>query len=910
MTPLDPRIQSAVLSAVQRIRGAAVAAASRTADGLGASAMSANGARQRDALLSGQYELGRRLGAFNQRFAEVLNERALREVHSILGHPGTGRRLQDTDWHTLALVQDDEVEELVSADRLGQAIAMECEWELRELSTYIGALLGTGQAEQDRNPLRPEVIGKALFRAVEAVSTERGTQALLVRELGRALASTMRACYSEIIADLQARGIQPVGLTVRGVDGPGNDILSASRQEGPPSRFDSRYDTGPGHEVLGLPSTGKPTDIGSSHFPSDSGYDSGDTVPGGFGPSSGGLGSGRHGAGPTRYPASNWRGESPAQRFGSRLSREGQTRRHGPVGPALVSDVEPQLIALIRRLALFGDRDDRPGPRAPGKGAAPASGGPSPAELRAAMRTAPEAQHSGSGVVPSNLIRTHRETLRQMSTGAIDHMLIDVVGALFEEILSDPKVSPQMARQIARLQLPVLRVALSDATFFSSRRHPVRRFVDRIASLSCAFDDFENGPGLELIRRVRAFVQEIVESDFDQMGLYEAKLAALEGFVAKANEEDVERDHATASLLHGKESELRQQQRYTQALQAALASLQMPVFMREFVTQVWSQTILRVARRDGVQSESAKRMRIIGRELVMSLQPKGSPAHRKQFLLKLPQLMKDLNEGLGHIGWPEAGRKAFFGHLMPAHAESLKGTPITELDYNLMARDLDGILLRTLPLREDASPVPSDATEIPELTDVLLDNQFTPEEAQKIGLVTEAAVDWSGRIEIDIGPEGLAPGAHRSSLEQPEFEDTTPETNPRDVDLEGLVPTDPPEPHRGPDLMAHLHIGMAYQMYLKDVWQKVRLSFISPGRAFFVFTHGPTHQETISMTARMVARMCESDRLRAHEHAQLLERATHRAREQLAELSASLRAPPPAAAIVPSGSGPTAPTVA
>jgi hypothetical protein len=33
-----------------------------------------------------------------------------------------------------------------------------------------------------------------------------------------------------------------------------------------------------------------------------------------------------------------------------------------------------------------------------------------------------------------------------------------------------------------------------------------------------------------------------------------------------------------------------------------------------------------------------------------------------------------------------------------------------------------------------------------------------------------------------------------------------------------------------------------------------------PGRNFFVFTRGRKHQETISLTARMLARMCESNR--------------------------------------------------
>ena len=43
------------------------------------------------------------------------------------------------------------------------------------------------------------------------------------------------------------------------------------------------------------------------------------------------------------------------------------------------------------------------------------------------------------------------------------------------------------------------------------------------------------------------------------------------------------------------------------------------------------------------------------------------------------------------------------------------------------------------------------------------------------------------------------------------------------------------------------------------------------------------------MTSRMLARMCETGRLRAVESAYLMERATYRARKQLAALKAPTR---------------------
>ena len=78
-------------------------------------------------------------------------------------------------------------------------------------------------------------------------------------------------------------------------------------------------------------------------------------------------------------------------------------------------------------------------------------------------------------------------------------------------------------------------------------------------------------------------------------------------------------------------------------------------------------------------------------------------------------------------------------------------------------------------------------------------------------------------------------------------------------------------------------------MHLKDEWQKVRLAHVSAGRSFFVFSRGKKHQETISVTARMLARMCETGRLRAVESAYLMERATLRARKQLAALGVTTR---------------------
>jgi hypothetical protein len=394
----------------------------------------------------------------------------------------------------------------------------------------------------------------------------------------------------------------------------------------------------------------------------------------------------------------------------------------------------------------------------------------------------------------------------------------------------------------------------------------VRRFINRIASLGTAVDDFDVPQGRALLTQVAALVQEVVDGEFDQIAVYEQKLRVLEGFITAQARAEVQALGAADAVLARKEEQLRIQQRYAQELEGALRGLPVPEYLRKFLAETWSQVIANVAAEDGPDGATTTRLRHAGRELVMSVQPKGTPAHRQQFLRQLPQLMKDLNTGLDRIRCPEATRHDFFAQLLPAHAESLKGQALSTLDHNLLARQVDGALATPLPRATDL-PVLGAATgaAAAALQAMATPAVFSPAEARAVGLVDDGAVDWASKVDIDLSAE--------------------PELTASDLAITGLPTPEAVEPTRGKSLADHVQIGFAYQMQLQGEWQKVRLAHVSTGRSFFVFTHGAKQRETVSMTHRMLVRLCEAGRLRAMESAHLLERATARARRQLEALT-------------------------
>jgi len=803
---LPPRLPANLESAVTRVQMAARSAAEATVDSLGLAASATHSVLQRDALLAAQFELNRKLAIFALSFNETLGTDVARQVGTLLPTPTPFAAPLPTQWDSLTLVEDHEVEINISADRFALEISHACEWEIRDLDAYMGTLLGLGSVEHDRNPLRAEVIGQALIRAVEAVSDRPDVRKVLGNEIGRSLAHAMRQTYAEIVAQMRDAGVRPAGLAVRSTGGRAGSQQAALSADGP--------------------TTQRPS-LDSRHGP-DSGGHSGYS---GHGSLSGpqGLHSGRGGF------AASGRGQ---------MGQMGQ--------------VEPPMMALMRRITQ-GQMSPPGGPGQAGMGLDPVDGFDG-------LRLGTDSGDGGAYLAAPNLIVAYRDELRQATTGALDHMVIDVIASLFDQILSDSKVPPQMARQIARLQLPVLRAALGDNTFFSSRRHPVRRFINRIASLGTAVDDFDGEEGQALLERVASLVQEVVDGDFEQISLYEQKLHALEAFIAAQSQAQVQALGSADALLARKETQLRLQHRYAQELEGALQGLPVPDYLRQFLATTWSQAMASAAADDGPDSALTQRLREAGRELVMSVQPKGTPAHRQVFLRKLPQLMKDLNLGLDRIRCPDETRRAFFAQLLPAHAESLRGQALSTLEHNLLARQVDQALATPVP---QAADLPPPGAESATLQALATPASFSPAEAQAVGLLDEAAVDWSGQVDIDLNAE--------------------PEVTTVDIDIAGLPAPEPVEPMRGKSLADHVQLGFAYQMQLQGQWEKVRLAHVSPGRSFFVFTHGAKNRATVSLTHRMLVKLCDAGRLRALENAYLLERATARARRQLAELTASSR---------------------
>ncbi|MEO8523174.1 MAG: DUF1631 family protein [Caldimonas sp.] len=908
MSSSDTRIQTALESAQKSIREATAEAVDATASALKPlvrTAIPSERPTMTQALAVVQQSRQPLLAAFGKALREAVDEDVSPEGETVVAPR------DPTDWMAIGLVDEDKFEDRLAFERVGQFIAHECEAELRELSAYTGELLDLGWADPSRNPLRGQIVAAALNQAVEAVAEGGECGRVLVKELGQALAKTLPQVYLDIIKDFSARGFRQVDLAVR----PSPSSLGGGGGGGGGSPAAAASAAAPGFEVMrdlweksmmGRMPVGAAADAARAWETSVRNPQ----AVGAGGPAGGAV---------TANPAALFErlmqdALAGATWPGAVTQADGTVASGGAVGG--VSDAD--LMHLLRRL-------NNAAPAEPGQGAGSETRdtrmGAEPTFFGSALASMAGGAVQGAygGMAPTNLIRAHHDELVQASTGEVDHMVIEVVASLFDQILADVRVPPQIAREIARLQMPVLRVALRDTSFFSSRKHAVRRFINRISTLAASFGQFESGPGRDLLGRVNALVTEIIEGDFDQVPLYVRKLAELEDFVADASRAEFESSPAAATL-RAKEAEWQIAQVFSARLHEAYEHLPIPDYLKTFLADVWSRVIVAAVQDSSTDPAREKRFRRAAFHLVASIQPKRSAQQRSEFLAGLRGLTGTLDEGLALIGWPKEEHDAFFGKLIADHSGSLKAVAGSELDHNMLLRQLDAAARTPLPAADDTSPSVASAAEAE-----AFEPRFSAKEAQRVGLVDDAAVDWSSPAPIpvasesDVAPVAVAPEASGAELDldlatrpapldllpvapiqpaarvdsvAPADPDAFPSIVPPPLEVEKPAPAalpappavvamaEPEEPTEGSQLRHHLQVGVSYRLHLKDQWEKVRLTHMNASRTFFLFTHGNEDRSTISMTARMLGRLCDTGRLKVFEDKPLLDRATERMRSQ------------------------------
>ncbi len=546
--------------------------------------------------------------AYQQR-ATVWEAGTLAAWQKLLQMPGGVAQPRHTP-STFELMGDDVVENKIIASRMGQVILDRSAEEFADFSARLQLLEGVAELG-GTDAIRPDVLVLALVEQWVAAGLSRGALSMVAEVMQRELAARFLEAYKAVNTFLTSSGVTQSA-----------DLRARVR------RTDSASAAGAGRS---FGEGGEPSDWVSSSRMGPAG-------------SGGGAGGAGGAGGPRVTPTQNGPMRSAASaaeetRMMTVASPLARARRRAQgvmvhlkrVLTDHISDFDktvqqpmtPSLARAIARKQDGGDTD-------PLYGSVPGTG----ALDYGRMEVSQVASH----------LRERSNEFKKAAATTAEKATIEIVALMFQSILAEERIPSTVRVWFARLQLPVLRVALAEPEFFGTLNHPARQLIDRMGSCVMGFDASAiNGSALETeIKRVVQVIEQYPETGrrvfqlvYDEFQQFLSKYLTEKGSTLRV-----------ATLAQQVEQKETLAIQYTIELRNMLKELPVREDIREFLFKVWAEVLAMAAVRNGPQHEETIALKKAASELVWAASAKPNRAERARVIQNLPLLLQRLRQGM------------------------------------------------------------------------------------------------------------------------------------------------------------------------------------------------------------------------------------------------------------------------
>jgi hypothetical protein len=273
-----------------------------------------------------------------------------------------------------------------------------------------------------------------------------------------------------------------------------------------------------------------------------------------------------------------------------------------------------------------------------------------------------------------------------------DEDTIDLVGMLFEFILQDRNLLPQMQALLGRLQIPFLKVALLDKHLFAQKSHPARQLLDTMAQACMGWSE-ESDRDHRLHDKVKQIVESLLKDFDDDLGIFDRTRTDFEVFLESNKKRADLAEQRAAEATRGREKLHSARRISAREILKRVEGKQLPDIVHNVLTRPWANYLVLTLLRQGEDSNEWRQALRFADEFVWSAEPKTTDAERTRLKGLLPPLEKNLRHGLATVAYHENDVKqlmhelnAFYGNILSGEKPSRvspgvdeQGAPMLEI---------------------------------------------------------------------------------------------------------------------------------------------------------------------------------------------------------------------------------------
>ncbi|WP_444926952.1 DUF1631 family protein [Microbulbifer sp. TRSA002] len=254
------------------------------------------------------------------------------------------------------------------------------------------------------------------------------------------------------------------------------------------------------------------------------------------------------------------------------------------------------------------------------------------------------------------------------SLAKVDSDVIKLVEMLFSFILEDRSLATQIKSLLGRLQLPLLKVAIADKSFFSKGGHPARKLLNELADAATGWqagDNYESDP---LYKEISEIVERVL-NEFDRdINIFAVLLESLREFIVRERKRAEMLERRVVDEADGRAKTQAARARVAAVMDALVAERDLPQVVQDWLNKVWNNVLFLTCVKEGTESDAWNRDVRTARDLVWSVQA-PMPDSRKQLLSLLPVLQERLREGIEALSYNAFEARTLFSGLKEVYRE-------------------------------------------------------------------------------------------------------------------------------------------------------------------------------------------------------------------------------------------------
>ena len=332
-------------------------------------------------------------------------------------------------------------------------------------------------------------------------------------------------------------------------------------------------------------------------------------------------------------------------------------------------------------------------------------------------------------------LRERSAVFKKAAASQSEKAIIEIVALMFQSLLAEERIPAVIRVWFARLQIPVLRVAIAEPEFFGSLNHPARRLIDRMGSCVLGFNVTVGGGAMEVeVRRAVEVIEQYPETGrkvfqivYDEFEKFLSKFLSEQGSAARVV--------SVAQQVEQKETMAIQ---YTIEMRNMLKDMSVRDEIRDFLFKVWTEALAIASMKNGPQHAETLQFKRSAADLVWAASAKPSRTDRARVISTLPKLLQSLREGMSLLGLTVAAQDQYIKTISDTLADAFasKTAPIPAERIEAMAARLSN--LEDYLSDEDLGDLPLDTDSLvtilgmdPAEITVITDGGSQPSEAMR-----------------------------------------------------------------------------------------------------------------------------------------------------------------------------------